>query len=1123
MPLASSRSSIKKSSRQSLPATISSTTRVSRASRAVKRRASLRSSSRDSSPAPCHDKENQEGTKKAKTGTNSRSSGPTPYWMIAKERDGQKHSPRLTRSAKKQLREALPPLANSIKENVEKDSHFHGVLTFSPPNQEENRLREAIEIKRRESFRDFRVKLARENKHLLLFSKSGKPLQSFDDDDDKQELTRNNKIKSEECDAPCSSEKEGASDDGKDFVNRSAESNNSDALRLLGAQNEAYESLQTKLDMLIESRSCDESTKILKEKFIYLETQNKHLDSANRKLEEKVENLEKELKESQNQIMNMKDQILATTAKHESDAAAAKDEVAKATDERNRLIANFEETKAQMLLEKVRMESEINSLKRESEIRLEGLGASRKEMEQEKEKQTVRIVELEREVFLMKEKSVEDHSQKSKLESEKDILTDSKLKLEKEAKDLKSENNILQDKIKDLEEKFVMRKHEADSRYQVLLKEFEMKSDAHERVKTEMEDCKKQIADMQEDLNSMERNKEEERLNFQESSRKFANLQQESVKKDEQIEELSRELEAISTDLEEEQKNCQRLSGELSKSGEANEQFKQMEVNMHKEFEEIASDLEKEQKLRRAVEKKIKKKELTLTNSLEQLQIQLEKVEHQLDLTVAEKNLVKDQLQEEHQKYTKLLCDRNEVLNSQSQASSVIEEKEKSITKMNADLEYSHERLKETKLKLKETEIKLETVQNQRDNALKRMESFDERENNLLSQLRGSDRIRRELHNKVMQLSGNIRVYVRVRPELPDEKNTEATDSRKRKHDRIEYSTTPFKFPGICDEENKDGHDLCKSLVEMIEPPKDRGGLSQRTKKWQFGFDNIFNPSHGQDEVWEATEPLVQSAIDGYNVCIFAYGQTGSGKTYTMLGDKTNQGIVFKAITKIFSAKKETETRSKGKATVSLSLELLEIYNENVRDLLAPSAGKGLKVTSNEVVGSKIVPATSSEQVMEILDIAQSRRCVKATRSNSESSRSHMVFTIHYKVSSSDDAMSLKGKLHICDLAGSERLNKSGANDSNDGSLLKETKSINSSLSTLSNVIERLQQGSPNVPFRESKLTMLLQNSLGGNSKTLAIVCCNPSASHFHESLCSLRFADKVNRVELKATSNFRC
>jgi hypothetical protein len=210
---------------------------------------------------------------------------------------------------------------------------------------------------------------------------------------------------------------------------------------------------------------------------------------------------------------------------------------------------------------------------------------------------------------------------------------------------------------------------------------------------------------------------------------------------------------------------------------------------------------------------------------------------------------------------------------------------------------------------------------------------FDDRKEELFRKLHESDRIRRDLHAKVMQLSGNIRVFVRVRPELPGEKAPQLDDvdqssnARKRKHIAIEEE--PFKFPGLFDGDgNVEGDDLCKNLVELTEPPKDRGGLKERKKKWRFGFDHVFPPSKGQDEIWQATEPLVQSAIDGYNVCIFAYGQTGSGKTYTMLGDQSNQGIISRAVQKLFEAKQEIEMLSKGRTSVSIAVELLEIYNE---------------------------------------------------------------------------------------------------------------------------------------------------------------------------------------------------
>ncbi len=359
-----------------------------------------------------------------------------------------------------------------------------------------------------------------------------------------------------------------------------------------------------------------------------------------------------------------------------------------------------------------------------------------------------------------------------------------------------------------------------------------------------------------------------------------------------------------------------------------------------------------------------------------------------------------------------------------------------------------------------------------------------------------------------MVLIGNIRTFVRVRPALPGELDTKTVKKcTGQQEDGI------FKFSGNnggsqgsmtskygCD-------DPTKNLVSVEEPWKDRGGLSQRRKKWTFGFDQVFEPSANQEDVWEATEPLVQCAVDGFNVTIFAYGQIGSGKTYTMLGDGNtthgSTGIISRAVHKLFKSKKEIEELSRGQKSVSLAVEMLEIYNENVRDLIASNKDadfqeSSLKVIGGEAVGSIRQPVGSEVEVFNILKTTEQRRCVKATQSNATSSRSHLLFSILFNVTSEDGTSKQVGKLNVCDLAGSERLSKSGAT----GSILKETQHINLSLSTLSNVIEKLQSGDKNVPFRDSKLTSLLQNSLEGNSKTLCI-CCNPLQTNFHVSpLC---------------------
>jgi kinesin family protein C1 len=164
-------------------------------------------------------------------------------------------------------------------------------------------------------------------------------------------------------------------------------------------------------------------------------------------------------------------------------------------------------------------------------------------------------------------------------------------------------------------------------------------------------------------------------------------------------------------------------------------------------------------------------------------------------------------------------------------------------------------------------------------------------------------------------------------------------------------------------------------------------------------------------------------------------------------------------------------------------------------------------------VNNAVVEASTQDEVQGVLQLAQQRRCVKATKSNAESSRSHLLFTVRFELSSLiNEEMNRQGVLHIVDLAGSERLDKSGSQ----GTLLTEAKHINTSLSALSHVIQKLQEKSDHIPYRDSKLTYLLRDSLGGDSKTLCIVCCSPHQAHFNESLNSIRFAANASKVELK-------
>jgi hypothetical protein len=202
-----------------------------------------------------------------------------------------------------------------------------------------------------------------------------------------------------------------------------------------------------------------------------------------------------------------------------------------------------------------------------------------------------------------------------------------------------------------------------------------------------------------------------------------------------------------------------------------------------------------------------------------------------------------------------------------------------------------------------------------------------------------------------------------------------------------------------------------------------------------------------------------------------------------MIGDERDLGLIPRAVTKLFEAKRDIEN-SGHSLVVNIQVAILEIYNEKLRDLLADDHGQLLKfkLGSNKAVGNIKVNAHEEREVEGILQLAQERRCVKATKVNAESSRSHLLFTLHFDISlindDTNEAMK-SGCLHIIDLAGSERLDKSGSH----GTLLTEAIDINTSLSALTLVIEKIQdKKSEHIPFRNSMLTYLLRNSLGGDS-----------------------------------------
>ncbi|ETI39210.1 hypothetical protein F441_14972 [Phytophthora nicotianae CJ01A1] len=359
----------------------------------------------------------------------------------------------------------------------------------------------------------------------------------------------------------------------------------------------------------------------------------------------------------------------------------------------------------------------------------------------------------------------------------------------------------------------------------------------------------------------------------------------------------------------------------------------------------------------------------------------------------------------------------------------------------------------------------------------------------LQEKVKQGDKMRRAMHNTIQELRGNVRVFARTRPFLPS--------------DHCDLNTTT---PVIsCD---FDGESL-----KLRRPGKN---LSE-PDTFAFTFDKVFPPSAGQDAVFEQVSEFVQSSLDGYHVCLFSYGQTGSGKTHTMQGSGNGQmrGIIPRAIEMILQ---ECETLKEQGWNYVTKVSFLEIYNESLKDLLATKHSSddrlGIKKDAKGgvyVPGLTMVDVTAIDQVEVLMERASRARSVACTDMNAQSSRSHSVFTLHLQGVNDKDGVMLNGQLNLVDLAGSERASRSNVS----GDRLKETQAINKSLSCLADVFNAIGNKASHIPFRNSKLTYLLQSSLSGDGKTLMMVNLSPTLESASESLCSLRFAKQVNQCEL--------
>uniref|UniRef100_A0A182NHT7 Kinesin motor domain-containing protein n=1 Tax=Anopheles dirus TaxID=7168 RepID=A0A182NHT7_9DIPT len=308
--------------------------------------------------------------------------------------------------------------------------------------------------------------------------------------------------------------------------------------------------------------------------------------------------------------------------------------------------------------------------------------------------------------------------------------------------------------------------------------------------------------------------------------------------------------------------------------------------------------------------------------------------------------------------------------------------------------------------------------------------------------------------------------------------------------------------------------------------------VDSRTSK-KFTFDQTFGPNSRQNEVYQAVvAPYIEEVLSGFNCTVFAYGQTGTGKTFTMVGDEepqlsaayeddTQTGIIPRAVNHLFDELRLTELE------FSMRISYLELYNEELCDLLSTDDAVKIRIFDDVqkkgsviVQGLEEIPVHSKEDVYKLLAKGQERRKTASTLMNAQSSRSHTIFSIivHIKENGLDGEEMLKiGKLNLVDLAGSENISKAG---NEKGIRTRESVNINQSLLTLGRVITALVEKTPHIPYRESKLTRLLQESLGGRTKTSIIATISPGNKDFEETLSTLEYAHRAKNIQNKPEAN---
>eukprot|EP00039_Didymoeca_costata_P008177 m.108800 g.108800 ORF g.108800 m.108800 type:complete len:814 (+) comp13980_c0_seq2:409-2850(+) len=557
----------------------------------------------------------------------------------------------------------------------------------------------------------------------------------------------------------------------------------------------------------------------------------------------------------------------------------------------------------------------------------------------------------------------------------------------------------------------------------------------------------------------------------------------------------------------------QHLQEEIESLTNANDKLKEemkqyTNVVNEEEMEELKRQFSEQVKMTVTAENKLERceEELVMLRSLMsgtskngKVVEQIEKLSRDLDTALQEKTNAADQLKE----LSKELATTGAQV---SRLRSEVREKATEIERLSNQLQSANmesEELKKMKAECGRLNQNIEDTEKERLRDKKEMETLKqkitdletataagsqeyknlEKSRNELAEMYAKEVIkRRKLHNTLVEIQGNVRVHCRVRPSLTNSSTAEDT------------------APAL--------QVIDDWVVESI----------QQSPSRQFEFDRVYNPSSTSEDIFAEVCGMVSSFVDGYNVCIVAYGQTGSGKTHTMLGPSTDKGIevmngvIPQAMTEVFRLINEQTKVASFKVTASV----LEVYNDYVRDLLSPKPWQKHEVY--EASGVVSVPSAEQVEISNVEDLlglvkrGMDSRVERQTDMNSHSSRSHLIVTVCCTRTPHHSGKKTASRIHLVDLAGSE--NAKLASTSDDG--LQESKAINRSLAAFCDVMTALGHNSAgHIPYRNSKLTHMLKDSIGGDAKMLMIACVSPISKYFpSDTYCIIKhcFADVLQR-----------